>query len=84
MSRRDVRKAMLSAIELRGSEWALAEAIGYTQHAVWRAKTTGRVSARMATAIEAATGGKIKRIYLNPKVFGPATVRTRSELRAAS
>ena len=85
MSTRDVRAAMVRAIEYYGSEWRLAEAIGYTQHPVWRAKTLGRVSPRMATAIEAATHGKVKRRELCPVVFGPATTRNRSaEIRAAS
>ncbi|MBO0715730.1 MAG: helix-turn-helix domain-containing protein [Rhizobiales bacterium] len=84
MSTKAVRAAMLAAIELLGSEWKLAEAIGYTQHAVWRAKTIGRVSARMATAIEAATDGKIKRLDLCPVCYGPATIRRPSEIRAAS
>jgi len=75
---------MLKAIEQLGSEWKLAAAIGYSQHAIWRAKTLGRVSPRMANAIEAATDGKVKRTDLCPKVFGPPVIRNRTaEIRAA-
>jgi DNA-binding transcriptional regulator YdaS (Cro superfamily) len=78
------RAAILEAIELFGSERKLGDAIGFAQHSVWRAKTIGRVSPRMASAIEAATRGKIKRINLCPKVFGPPVRKRPTELRAAS
>jgi len=81
MSAHKRRKAVLAAIELFGSEWKLAEAIGYSQHAVWRAKNLGRVSPRMATAIHRATGGKIKRHVLCP-MFDPPIAS--SEIQAAS
>jgi len=63
------RRHMVRAIALFGSERKLGDAIGYTQHAVWRAKTTGRPAPRMAIAIDLATGGKVSRFDLRPDMF---------------
>jgi len=63
------RKSMERAIAIFGSEAKLGEAIGYTQHAVWRAKRSGRPSAEMAVAIDLATNGIVSRYALRPDVF---------------
>lgn len=50
---------------------ALAEAIGYSQHAVWHAlKRRKQVSPKMAAAIDRATKGRISKEELRPDVFG--------------
>jgi DNA-binding transcriptional regulator YdaS (Cro superfamily) len=67
------REAFARAISIFGSEMKLAEAIGYTQSTVHRAKRTGRPSAEMALAIEVATRRmpvKITRLMLRPDLFG--------------
>jgi len=79
-----IRDAMLAAIEYAGSEWKLADLTGYAQHSIWRAKTLGRCSPRMANAIEAATDGKVTRLELCPQIFGRAVIRKPTEYRAAS
>ena len=58
------------AVQLFGTEARLAEATGYTQPAINRAKHSGRVSAEMAARIDAATGGQVSRFELRPDVFG--------------
>jgi len=65
------------AIHLFGSEKKLAVAIGYSQNAVWRAKTLGRTSSAMAARIEAVTRARkavIHRDKLCPD-FKPLKVR---------
>lgn len=56
------RKTIEDAITIFGSERGLAEAIGMSQHAVWKARS-GRlakgISPAMAIAIENATHGKV-------------------------
>lgn len=44
----DVRDYLKTAIERAGSEAKLGEATGYSQHAIWRAKRRGSVTAEMA------------------------------------
>lgn len=63
------RKLMVRAIAMFGSEAKLGAAIGYTQHAVWRAKKSGRPSPEMAVAVDLATNGIISRYALRPDVF---------------
>jgi DNA-binding transcriptional regulator YdaS (Cro superfamily) len=63
------REAIEHAIEMFGSEYKLADAIGFSQSAIWRAKTIGRPTPEMAVNIEVATNGKIKREMMRPDVF---------------
>lgn len=58
------------AVAIYGSQSRLAEAIGYSQHAVWHALKRQRVSPEMALAIHSATRGKIRKEQLRPDIFG--------------
>lgn len=58
------------AVEIAGSQHKLAEAIGYSQHAVWHALRRGRVSAEMALKIEKVTAGEVSAADLRPDLFG--------------
>lgn len=58
------------AIKFFGNMNRLADATGYSQHAVWHAVQRGRVSPQMAAAIHKASKGKIKKAELRPDVFG--------------
>lgn len=60
------------AIEICGSQAKLAEACGIKQSSIWQAKETGRCSARLAMAVERATGGKITAVELRPDLPWPA------------
>lgn len=53
-----------------GSEAKLAQALGFSQHAVWHAKKAGRVSPKMAIAIHKITRGKVNKADLRPDIFG--------------
>jgi len=44
----NVRSQIEAAIRKAGSEAKLGEATGYSQHAIWRAKQRGHVTAEMA------------------------------------
>src|SRR5689334_6516143 len=50
-----------AAIKKFGSEAKLGAACGVSQNAIWNAKKKGRVSDRLAVAIERATAGEIPR-----------------------
>lgn len=65
-----VREALAKAIALKGSTRALGKASGYSQHGIWLAHKLGRVTPRMALAIERATEGKIAAERLCPEIFG--------------
>ena len=65
---------ILRAVEHFKNPSRLAEAIGYSQHAVWHAiNIRKRVSPRMALAIHRATKGKVKKEHLRPDIFGGGT-----------
>jgi DNA-binding transcriptional regulator YdaS (Cro superfamily) len=64
-----VRAAVACAIALKGSEQKLAAACGVTQPAIWRAKTHGRVSPRLALAIHRATDGAVPASTLRPDLW---------------
>jgi DNA-binding transcriptional regulator YdaS (Cro superfamily) len=70
-----VRDAIEKAIRIAGSERKLAKLAGFSQNAIWHAKKEGRVTGRLALAIEAATGGKIARHRLCPTLFEPPTAK---------
>lgn len=65
----NVTDLIQSAIDLLGSEAKLGKACGRSQHAIWSAKKKGRVSAELASAIDAATGGRVARHDLRPDLF---------------
>lgn len=57
------------AIGRAGSEEKLGKAIGYSQHAIWKAKTLGRVSGEMAIKIFVWSEGSITLQQLRPDLF---------------
>ena len=63
------RAAVALAIALKGSEQKLAAACGVTQPAIWKAKTSGRLSPRLALAIHRATGGAVPACVLRPDLW---------------
>ncbi|MFH1557446.1 MAG: YdaS family helix-turn-helix protein [Pseudomonadota bacterium] len=67
-----VSDLICEAVRMIGSEARLAAAAGYSQHAIWKAKKVGRVSAEMAIAIERATYGHVSKEQLRPDLFPPA------------
>lgn len=64
--------AVEEAIRLAGSQSKLARLIGVSQVAICKAKKTGRISARMASGIDAATRGKVAKSSLRPDLWPPA------------
>jgi DNA-binding transcriptional regulator YdaS (Cro superfamily) len=64
-----IRPAMEKAIALFGSEQKLAEACDVTQPAIWKAKTTGKISPELALAIHKATGGEVPASALRPDLW---------------
>lgn len=58
------------AIELKGSQAKLAEAMGCSQQQISYLLKAKSVSAEMATAIDKATNGKVPRNKLRPDLFG--------------
>lgn len=64
-----VRELLEKAIRYIGSETKLGQATGYSQHAIWRAKKHGKVTAEMAVAIDRATNGEIPKSALRPDIF---------------
>ena len=69
MSNHTVRRLIERAIARFGSEASLGEACGYSQHAIWKAKKQGKVSAELAVAIDRATSGEVRREELRPDIF---------------
>lgn len=67
------------AITIAGSQGKLAKAIGRSQNAVWHAKSTGRVTAEIALAIDQATEGQVSRHDLRPDVYGAEPLSGTSE-----
>jgi DNA-binding transcriptional regulator YdaS (Cro superfamily) len=61
------------AIEVTGgSEASLARRIGCSQHAIWRARRVGRVTAELAAKIDDATAGQVPKSKLRPDLWTPA------------
>lgn len=71
-----VTETLLRAIQRAGSEAKLGAAIGFSQNAIWQAKSRGRVSARMAKKIDEWSDGEFSRRALCPEVFGPLELVT--------
>lgn len=67
--KKQVRAAIERAIEIKGSEQALAEVCGVTQPAIWKAKTTGKISVDLAKAIHIATAGEVPGSAMRPDVW---------------
>lgn len=65
-------EALKKAVDIAGSQSALARAIGgkVKQAHVWNWLKAGTVPAEHCAAIERATGGKVTRADLRPDVFG--------------
>ena len=68
----NTRDLLTSAVKRAGSEEKLGKALGYTQHAIWRARRVGRVSPEMALKIHEWSGGFISKHDLRPDMFGNA------------
>ena len=66
------RDLLIAAIKRAGSEEKLGKAIGYTQHAIWRAKKRGTVTPEMAKRLDDWSNGFISKHDLCPGIFGPA------------
>lgn len=62
--------AIKTAITCFEGQQGLAAATGYTQQAVSKWLSTGKVSAEAAKKIEKATGGAVKAADLRPDIFG--------------
>jgi len=65
-------KTIEDAVKLFKSERALADACGYSQHAIWKARTNRLrqgISPKMALAIDKATKGRVKACELLPELF---------------
>lgn len=61
------------AVDLAGSQRALAEKAGLSQQAIsWLLNEAPQVTAEVAIKIERATDGKVSRIDLRPDLFGEA------------
>lgn len=62
------------AIEILGSQQALADALGIRSPSIseWRARGPTGVPAARCLSIEQATGGAVTRYELRPDVFGDA------------
>lgn len=75
------RRMMERAIKLFGSEQAVGDAIGYSQHAVNRAKATGVITTRMAYALHSATDGELDCKLLCPELNIEAQLRKLRRVR---
>lgn len=65
------REHVKRAIEIMGSQQALADAIGMSQQGVsYVLHFAPRVTAEAAVAIEKATRGEVRREDLRPDIFG--------------
>ena len=67
----DTSSLIAAAVKHVGSEAKLGAKCGVSQAAISKAKRAGRVSARLAKAIESATGGLVQRWQLCPEIFDP-------------
>ncbi|MGH8523807.1 MAG: transcriptional regulator, partial [Gammaproteobacteria bacterium] len=63
--------ALRMAIELLGSQAALARCVGIRPQAVQQWAIKGRVPAARCLSVEQATRGRVSRYDLRPDVFGP-------------
>ena len=71
------------AIEIRGSQVKLAEAIGCSQQQISYLLGAKRVSAEMAVAIDRATNGQVSRHDLRPDIFAAPASDAAPDIEAA-
>lgn len=77
----NVRQHLEDAIRRAGSEAKLGEVTGYSQHAIWRAKRRGSVTAEMALRFH--EKGIVPRSKLRPDLWSDEAERG-PDLAAAS
>jgi DNA-binding transcriptional regulator YdaS (Cro superfamily) len=77
-----VRRAVTRAVAILGSEVKLAAACGVTQPAISKAKLKGRISPRLALAMDEATNGRVSASELRPDLWRrPENVPPRKKAR---
>jgi DNA-binding transcriptional regulator YdaS (Cro superfamily) len=70
-----IRQAITRAVAILGSEVKLAAACGVSQPAISKAKLRGRISPRLALAVDQATNGRVSAADLRPDLWrGPENV----------
>jgi DNA-binding transcriptional regulator YdaS (Cro superfamily) len=67
--------ALDRAIEIVGSQQALADGLNIKSPSISGWRQSGKVPVERCAAIEAATGGRVTRNELRPDVFGPLPPR---------
>jgi DNA-binding transcriptional regulator YdaS (Cro superfamily) len=76
----NIRQAITRAVAILGSEVKLAAACGVTQPAISKAKLRGRISPRLALAVDRATNGRVPASDLRPDLWrSPENVPLRNE-----
>lgn len=69
----DFKEHIRRAIEICGSQKALADKVGLSQPGIsWLLGEAKQVSAEIAVKIERATDGQVSRAQLRPDLFSPA------------
>lgn len=73
-----MQRPIVIAVEVLGSQSALARAIGVSQQRVayWLNQAKRGVPAEHVHAIEQATGGRVTAAQLRPDIFGKAPAET--------
>lgn len=72
----DFRALVIQAVELKGSQQKLADALGCSQQQIsYLLNEATKISAEMAVGIERATGGEISRQALRPDLYPPADAK---------
>lgn len=61
------------AIQFHGTQARLAEVIGCSQQQISYLRRAKSITAEMALALHAATGGKVSKHDLRPDIFGPGS-----------
>jgi DNA-binding transcriptional regulator YdaS (Cro superfamily) len=69
MEKAHIRQAVTKAVAILGSEVKLAVACGVTQPAISKVKLHGRISARLALAVDRATNGRVSASDLRPDLW---------------
>jgi DNA-binding transcriptional regulator YdaS (Cro superfamily) len=71
------------AVEVAGSQTALAKLIGVRQQHVWKWLRMERIPAERAIEIEQATKGRVTRHELRPDIFGAPPAKPKPRKKAA-
>jgi len=81
----NVTAAIEKAVQIVGSEAKLGKAAGgFSQNAIWQAKTRNRCSPELALGIHRATEGEVSASILRPDLWAdPSAVPAPSEGQAA-